>query len=176
MKTFKFNNNAFYYKCLFWLAIMMLPFWVVGLINHGEIASTLFVYVVIGIPLMLSIDLIIFRFLFGCRNKIEISENQVIIYKQNYFEKETDTFDINDISIENQYLPCLEHIYFHSTHPQILYKYMFSIKDYKNLITVLENNKGKNAYTSYNIKSLLWTFILILLILSINLLGIKMFF
>ena len=172
----KYNNDNFYYKCIPLLSAVFLPFFLIGLINEKEYITTMFVYTLIGIPIIYLTNLIFSRLIIGEKNYIEVSDEKVIIWKNNRFERDNNIFSIADIKISYKNILCFESIVFDSSHPEIIYKYAFTTKNYNEFVKLIKNKSDKNIYEVYTFKDKIIMTIMICLIIGINIIGIKLFF
>jgi len=172
----KYNNDNFYYKCIPWLSIVLLPIFLTGLISEKEYITTIFVYTLIGMPIIYLTNLIFSRLIIGEKNYIETYDEKVIIWKNNRFESDNNVFSINDIKISYKNILCLESIVFGSSHPEIIHKYAFSTNNYNEFIKLIKNKSGKNIYETYTFKDKIIMAIMICLGIGINIIGIKLFF
>jgi len=172
----KYNNDNFYYKCIPLLGVLLLPIFLAGLISEKEYITTIFVYILIGIPIIYLTSFIFSKLIIGEKNYIEIYDEKVIIWKKNRFESDNNVFSIYDIKISYKNILCLESIVFDSSHPEIIHRYAFSKNDYNEFIKLVKHKSGENIYEKYTLKDKGIMLIMICLSIGVNIIGIKLFF
>jgi len=136
------NDDGFYYKCVF---IGIIPVAALLLVGFKDAVSAYVAYIIIGLPIIFLAKLLFSNFFFAEERYMIINDKSLIICYANRFDRiEENKYNISDVRIVYKNIPCLEAITFNDTHPIILYKYMFSFKDYKSLLLYLENIELKN--------------------------------
>ena len=128
----KLNQDAIYYKCVFLGIVPVLLLLVMG---YKDILSAFAIYIIVGLPIILVMKIVFSTWILGEKHFLIIEKNKIIVYHGYRFDDIKEMkYDIFDAKVIYNNIPCLEALTFESTHPIILYKYMFSSKDYKKLI------------------------------------------
>ena len=136
----KLNQDAIYYKCIF---IFMIQVLLLMLIGYKDILPAFILYIVIGLPAILVMKIVFSTWIVGEKHFLIIEKNKITVHHSYWFDNVNEMrYDILDAKVIYKNIPCFEALTFESTHPTILYKHMFSSKDYKTLIEYISKTKS----------------------------------
>ncbi len=105
------------------------------LIGYKDIFPAFILYIVIGLPAIIVIKMVFSTWILGEKHFLMIDKNKIIVHHSYRLDDADEMrYDISDAKVIYKNIPCFEALTFESTHPTILYKHMFSSKDYKTLL------------------------------------------
>lgn len=141
-KKLTLNNDALYYKCGI---IIALPILLASLVCCKTLLSAYITYILVGIPVIVLMKVLFAKFLMGEEHYLLLQNDTVTIYHGYRFdEPEMSRHSLESAQIVYRHIPCLEAIVFNDTHPEVIYKYMLSSKDYRLLLQRMRQNNHAN--------------------------------
>ncbi len=141
-KKLTLNNDALYYKCGI---VIALPVFLVSLVCCKELLSAYIAYIIVGIPVIILTKILFAKFLMGEEHYLLLQDGIITIYHGYRFdEPDVSQYSLKKAQIVYRHIPCLEAIVFHDTHPEVIYKYMLSSKDYRFLLKHIDHTKTAN--------------------------------
>lgn len=143
-KKLTLNNDAFYYKCGI---IIALPILLASLVCCKALLSAYIAYILVGIPIIILMKILFAKFFLGEEHYLFLQNDTVTIYHGYRFdESEVSQHSLESAQVIYRHIPCMEAIVFKGTHPEAIYKYMLSPKDYRLLLQrIRQSNHANNT-------------------------------